>query len=99
MATNKALPERSHSKSLDIREQGERIPIQLDRLTMALIPADMDPLTYIRQALAELWAHLGDGTEMGPVGILRVLTERFDVSYAQVAKIAVARHSASPHSE
>lgn len=93
MATNKALPERSHPKSLDIREQGERISIQLDRLTMALIPDSADPLTYIRRALDDLWAHLGDRSELGSVGILQVLADRFDVSYAQVAKIAVARFS------
>lgn len=94
MATNKALPERSHPKSLDIREQGERIPIQLDRLTMTLVPAGADTLVYIKQALADLWAHLNDEPAPGPVSLLRVLADQFDVSFAQIVKIAIARHSA-----
>lgn len=88
-----ALSDRSHPKGIDIRENGERVPIQLDRLTLALVSLDADLLPHAIACVEKLWRDLyPNDLVRGPVAQLKAISARLDVSRAHVVKTALARY-------
>lgn len=89
-----ALSQRSHPKGIDFRESGRRVPIQLDRLTLAFVPADADLLPHAKTCCERLWEELYPTEPVpGPITLLETIAERLTVSQAHVVKVAIARHS------